>query len=195
MWHLLYNVLLIIASPIILAILFAKPRCRRGLRQRFGFSLPAIIPDSRPLIWVHAVSLGEVVAITPLVKALHARHPDHRFVVSTATETGRDATAQRLSGIAEHLYAPLDFPWSVARTVAHLQPVLYVFIETELWPNLLRHLAHVGVPTIMVNGRLSSRSYARQRWEPVTSFYWAIFRPLCLCLLHSSRMLQPLLSL
>ena len=195
MLYLLYNVLLVIASPIILAILFAKPRCRQGLRQRFGFSLPAIIPDSRPLIWVHAVSLGEVVAITPLVKALHARHPDHRFVVSTATETGRDAVEQRLAGIAEHLYAPLDFPWSVARTVAHLRPVLYVFIETELWPNLLRHLAHVGVPTIMVNGRLSSRSYARQQWEPVRSFYGAILRSLRLCLMQSDRDVERIISL
>ena len=195
MWHLLYNVLLVIASPIILAILFAKPRCRQGLRQRFGFSLPDIIPDSRPLIWLHAVSLGEVVAITPLVKALHARHPDHRFVVSTATETGRDAVEQRLAGIAEHLYAPLDFPWSVARTVAHLRPVLYVFIETELWPNLLRHLAHLSVPTIMVNGRLSSRSYARQQWEPVRSFYGIILRSLRLCLMQSDRDVERIISL
>ena len=195
MWYLLYNVLLVIASPIILAILFAKPRCRKGLRQRFGFSAPPISPDTRPLVWVHAVSLGEVVAITPLIKELHARHPEHRFVVSTATETGRDAVEQRLAGIAEHLYAPLDFPWSVARAVARLRPVLYVFIETELWPNLLRHLSNVGVPTIMVNGRLSSRSYARQQWEPVRSFYGAILRSLRLCLMQSDRDVERIISL
>src|SRR5215467_12455171 len=182
MWYLLYNVLLIIASPVILAILFAKPRCRRGLRQRFGLSLPVIIPDSRPLIWVHAVSLGEVVAITPLVKALHARHPDHRFVVSTATETGRDAVEQRLAGIAEHLYAPLDFPWAVASTIERLRPVLYVFIETELWPNLLRQLARRGVPAVMVNGRLSTKSYARQRRAPVRWLYEDMLRSLRACL-------------
>jgi 3-deoxy-D-manno-octulosonic-acid transferase len=195
MLYLLYNVLLVIASPIILAILFAKPRCRKGLRQRFGFSAPSITPDARPLVWVHAVSLGEVVAITPLVKELHARHPEHRFVVSTATETGRDAVEQRLAGIADPLYAPLDFPWSVTRTVAHLRPVLYVFIETELWPNLLRHLSNVGVPTIMVNGRLSSRSYARQQWEPVRSFYGAILRSLRLCLMQSDRDVERIISL
>ncbi|HZH48815.1 MAG TPA: glycosyltransferase N-terminal domain-containing protein, partial [Nitrospira sp.] len=64
MWYLLYNGLLVIASPVILAILLAKPRCRHGLTQRFGFSAPPIIPDARPLVWMHAVSLGEVVAIT-----------------------------------------------------------------------------------------------------------------------------------
>ena len=195
MWYLLYNGLLVMASPVILAILLAKPRCRQGLSQRFGFSVPSITRDARPLVWMHAVSLGEVVAITPLVKELHQRHPDHRFVVSTATETGRDAVEQRLAGIAEHLYAPLDFPWSVSRTVAHLRPALYVFIETELWPNLLRRLSNMGVPTIMVNGRLSSRSYARQQWEPVRSFYGAMLRTLRLCLMQSDRDVERIISL
>jgi 3-deoxy-D-manno-octulosonic-acid transferase len=68
MWNLFYNGLLIITAPVILLILLAKPRCRRGLSQRFGFSSPRITPDGRPLVWLHAVSLGEVVAITPLVK-------------------------------------------------------------------------------------------------------------------------------
>lgn len=195
MWYLFYNVLLVIASPVILAILLAKPRCRQGLRQRFGFSAPPINPDARPLVWMHAVSLGEVVAITPLVKELHRRHPDHRFVVSTATETGRDAVEQRLAGIAEHLYAPLDFPWSVSRTVAQLRPALYIFIETELWPNLLRHLSGLGVPTIMVNGRLSSSSYARQQWGPVRSFYGSMLRSLRLCLMQSDRDAERIISL
>ncbi|HET7438615.1 MAG TPA: 3-deoxy-D-manno-octulosonic acid transferase, partial [Nitrospira sp.] len=195
MWYLLYNGLLVIASPVILAILLAKPRCRQGLPQRFGFSAPPIIPDARPLVWMHAVSLGEVVAITPLVKELHRRHPDHRFVVSTATETGRDAVRQRLAGIAEHLYAPLDFPWSVSRAVARLRPALYVFIETELWPNLLRYLSNRGVPTIMVNGRLSSRSFARQQWWPVRSFYGAMLRSLRLCLMQSDRDAERIISL
>ena len=166
MWNVFYNGLLLLAAPVILAILLAKPRCRRGLAQRFGFSTPPVRPDGRPLIWMHAVSLGEVVAIAPLVRELHRRHPDYRFAVSTTTETGRDAVEQRLAGIAEHLYAPLDFPWAVARAVDRLQPALYVFIETELWPNLLRRLARRGVATIMVNGRLSTKPYARLRRTP-----------------------------
>jgi 3-deoxy-D-manno-octulosonic-acid transferase len=194
-WYFFYNVVLILASPVILALLLAKPRCRQGLSQRFGFSASPVSRDARPLVWMHAVSLGEVVAITPLVKELHRRHPDHRFVVSTATETGRDAVEQRLTGIAEHLYAPLDFPWSVSRTVAQLRPVLYIFIETELWPNLLRYLSSLGVPTIMVNGRLSSKSYARQQWGPVRSFYRSMLRSLRLCLMQSDRDAERIISL
>ena len=195
MWNVLYNGLLLLASPVIFALLLAKPRCRRGLSQRFGFTAPLLLSDHRPLIWMHAVSLGEVVAITPLVRELHRRHPDHRFAVSTATETGRDAVEQRLAGIAEHVYAPLDFPWAVSRTIDRLRPALYVFIETELWPNLLRQLSRRGVPAIMVNGRLSTKSYARQRRPPVRWLYESMLRSLSLCLMQSERDAERIISL
>ena len=195
MWNVLYNALLLLASPVIFVMLLAKPRCRRGLAQRFGFTAPGISPDQRPLIWMHAVSLGEVVAITPLVRELHRRHPGYRFAVSTATETGRDAVERRLAGIAEHVYAPLDFPWAVARTIDRLRPVLYVFIETELWPNLLHQLARRGVPAVMVNGRLSTKSYARQRRAPVRWLYEGMLRSLRLCLMQSDRDAERIISL
>jgi 3-deoxy-D-manno-octulosonic-acid transferase len=195
MWNLFYNGLLILASPVILALLLAKPRCRRGLPQRFGFITPRLAANHRPLIWLHAVSLGEVVAITPLVLELHRRHPDHRFAVSTATETGRDAVEQRLAGVAEHLYAPLDFPWAVSRTVERLRPALYVFIETELWPNLLLQLARRGVPAVMVNGRLSTKSYARLRRPPARWLYESILPLLRLCLMQSDRDVERIISL
>ncbi|HET7909343.1 MAG TPA: 3-deoxy-D-manno-octulosonic acid transferase [Nitrospira sp.] len=195
MWKLLYNGLLLLASPVILVLLLVKPRCRRGMPQRFGLTLPALSADQRPLIWMHAVSLGEVVAIAPLVRELQRRHPEHRFAVSTATETGRDAVEQRLAGVAEHLYAPLDFPWAVWRTIDRLRPVLYVFIETELWPNLLDQLARRGVPTVMVNGRLSTKSYARQRRAPVRWLYEGMLRSLRLCLMQSDRDVERIISL
>ncbi len=175
MWYLLYNFLLLLALPIILLVLLAKKRCRRGLLARLGLagfsglsgssgSQPEQ-PDTRdkPVIWVHAVSLGEVVAVVPLVQALRRRFPHDRLVVSTVTETGREAVEQRLKGVADHCYAPLDFPWVVARVVRLLNPRLFVFVETELWPNLLRTLHVRGVPAVMVNGRLSSRSFEGYR--------------------------------
>src|SRR5512146_755170 len=216
MWHILYNTLLLSASPVILAILLAKQRCRRGLPQRLGWGkgLSGIFgfsrrpdrqdeqdrPDrldqpNKPVIWVHAVSLGEAVAVTPLVKELHRRHPDHRFVVSTVTETGREAVEQRLTGVAEHLYAPLDFPWVVSRLVTRLRPVLYVFVETELWPNLLRELQRRGVPAVMVNGRFSTRSFARQQWGPVRAFYRTMLQRLSLCLMQSDRDVERIIAL
>ena len=164
MWYFVYNLLLIAASPIILLILLAKKRCRRGLSQRLGFADVARGTHSAmPVIWVHAVSLGEVVAAVPLVRDLHARRPNCRIIVTTVTETGREAVEQRLAGVAEHRYAPLDFPWAVSRIVDHLNPALFLFVETELWPNLLRAFSRRGVPSLLVNGRLSSNSFRGYR--------------------------------
>ncbi|TKB64579.1 MAG: 3-deoxy-D-manno-octulosonic acid transferase [Nitrospira sp.] len=215
MWRLFYNILLLALSPLIVAILLAKPRCRPGLPQRLGleegsFGLFRLFgfseqnkqnkPDqpnkpNQPVIWIHAVSLGEVVAVTPLVKELHSRHPAYRLVVSTVTETGREAVEQRLAGVAEHCYAPLDFPWVVSRFIERLQPTLYLFVETELWPNLLWQLRRHRVPTALVNGRLSSRSFARQQWAPVRSFYRTMLQTLSLCLMQSDRDVDRIVAL
>jgi len=198
MWRLLYNTLLILAMPIIVCILLAKKRCRRGLRDRFGLRIRPVLESSgerHPLIWIHAVSLGEVVAVTPLVKALHRNHPDHRLIVSTVTETGREAVEQRLAGVAEHRYAPLDVPWAVSRAIEQWQPVLYVFVETELWPNLLWTLRDRQVPAVLVNGRLSSRSFARQHVFGLRSFYRSVLRSLTLCLMQSERDVQRIVAL
>ena len=218
MWRFLYNSLLILAAPVVVCILLAKPRCRRGLLQRLGlengwfgwFSLSGLSgslgqdkpnkpdePDrpNKPVIWVHAVSLGEVVAAAPLVKELHKSHPDFRIVVTTVTETGREAVEQRLAGAAEHRYAPLDFPWVVSSTVERLRPVLYVFVETELWPNLLWILQARGIPAVLVNGRLSSRSFRRQDLPLLRSFYRSILQSLALCLMQSDRDAQRIVAL
>ena len=216
MWRLFYNIVLLVVSPVIVAVLLAKRRCRRGLLQRLGLqnslsglsglSGPSCRPDQpdrpnepdrldRPVIWIHAVSLGEVVAVTPLVIELHRRHPECRLVVSTVTETGREAVEQRLAGVADHCYAPLDFPWVVSRFIEQLQPCLYLFVETELWPNLLWHLRRRGVPAALVNGRLSTKSFARQQWAPVRSFYRAMLQTLSLCLMQSDRDVDRIIAL
>lgn len=226
MWRFLYNSLLFLTSPVIISVLLAKRRCRRGLAQRLGMEdrlfglfcwsrlsrwtgsreLNPNKPDKpdkpnkpdeqeRPLIWVHAVSLGEVVAAAPLVKELHRRHPDYRYIVTTVTETGREAVEERLAGVAEHRYAPLDFPWVVARMVARVQPVLYLFVETELWPNLLWAFERRGIPAVLVNGRLSSRSFARQDLPVIRSFYRSVLHTLDRCLMQSARDAQRVVAL
>ena len=173
MWKFLYNLGLLLAAPVIVGVLVAKPRCRRGFLQRMGWQMHPSdrVKDARPLIWVHAVSLGEAVAAVPLVKALHERHPDYRYIVTTVTDTGREAVEQRLEGVAEHRYAPMDFSWAVTGMVDRLRPALYLFVETELWPNLLWTLRDRRIQTILVNGRLSSRSFRRQDIAGIRSLY------------------------
>ncbi len=189
MWKLLYNIGLLIAAPVIVGMLVAKPRCRRGFLQRMGWETPPSdrLRDSRPLVWVHAVSLGEAVAAVPLVKALHERHPDYRYIVTTVTDTGREAVEQRLAGVAEHRYAPMDFSWAVTGTVDRLRPVVYLFVETELWPNLLWTMRDRGIPAILVNGRLSSRSFRRQDIVGIRTLYRSVLRSITLCLMQSDR--------
>ncbi|MBH0202650.1 MAG: 3-deoxy-D-manno-octulosonic acid transferase [Nitrospira sp.] len=197
MWKFLYNIGLLLAAPVIVAVLLAKPRCRPGFFQRMGWQDHSSNGggSSQPLIWIHAVSLGEVVAAAPLVKALYERHPEYRYIVTTVTETGREAVEQRLGGIAEHRYAPLDFSWAVAGMVRRLRPLLYVFVETELWPNLLWTLRKQDVPSVLVNGRLSSRSFGRQDLPLIRSFYRSILQTLTLCLMQSDRDRQRIVAL
>lgn len=197
MWYLLYNSLLLLVSPVILCVLLAKQRCRRGLPQRLGL-LPEQPRGAAPAptcIWIHAVSLGEVVAVAPLVRELRRRYPEARLVVSTVTETGREAVEQRLEGLAEHRYAPLDFPWVVNQTIDLLRPNLYVFVETELWPNLLRSLRRRNIPSILVNGRLSTRSFERQRLPLIRDFYRTMLNMISCCLMQSERDAQRMVEL
>jgi 3-deoxy-D-manno-octulosonic-acid transferase len=218
MWKLLYNIGLILAAPVIVCVLLAKPRCRPGLAQRLGFEnglcgLSGLFgvgkrnqPDQpnkrdepnkpdKPVIWVHAVSLGEAVAAAPLVKALHARHPEYRYIVTTVTETGREVVEQRLAGVAEHRYAPLDLPWVVAGMIDRLRPALYLFVETELWPNLLWTLRDRQVPVVLVNGRLSSRSFRRQDVGGIRELYRSVLQSISLCLMQTDRDRQRIVAL
>jgi 3-deoxy-D-manno-octulosonic-acid transferase len=141
------------------------------------------------------VSLGEVVAVAPLVRDLRGRYPEARLIVSTVTETGREAVAQRLEGVAEHRYAPLDFPWVVNQVIDRLKPTLYVFVETELWPNLLRSLRRRDIPSILVNGRLSTRSFERQRLPVIRGFYRTMLNMISCCLMQSERDAERMIEL
>lgn len=158
----LYNLLLVLASPFILALLLAKKRCRPGLRQRLGWlpeGLAVQWGDGRT-IWVHAVSMGEATAAVPLVQQLKAHYPDFRIVVSTVTETGRETVLRWLDGQAEHLYFPLDFRRTVRSVLDAVRPRLIIIVETELWPNFLREAAARRIPVVLANGRLSTDSFA-----------------------------------
>jgi 3-deoxy-D-manno-octulosonic-acid transferase len=132
-----------------------------NLRERLGLGRHE--PPAGPCLWIHAVSVGEVIAAEPLVQGLHEMWPDMPLVVSTVTETGARVVRERYDGIARHRYLPLDFPGAARRVIASLQPRFVICMETELWPNLLRALAARRVPTMIANGRLSDRSYHRYR--------------------------------
>jgi 3-deoxy-D-manno-octulosonic-acid transferase len=116
---------------------------------------------TQPIILVHAVSVGETLAVQPLVQRLHDDARTHRLIISTTTETGQAVARRRFADQAQVIYFPLDFGFSVRRTLDKIVPSLVLIAETEIWPNFLRICSQRGLPVILVNGRISDRSFAR----------------------------------
>jgi len=126
--------------------------------ERFGLG-DALAPDALTF-WVHAVSMGEVQAALPLVKALRGRYPRARVVVTTTTPTGSDRVVQALGREVVHRYVPYDLPGAVRRFLDRVRPDVVLLMETELWPNILHQCRRRGVPVLLANARLSERSAA-----------------------------------
>jgi 3-deoxy-D-manno-octulosonic-acid transferase len=134
-----------------------------SLGQRLGFLPISVNIDAEPSIWVHAVSVGEVLTTRALVEDLKQAYPHLRLFLSTTTDTGQQLARTRVPQADGTFYCPFDLPWAVRRTLDRLQPVLLVMVETEIWPTLLRECRVRGVRTVIVNGRISARSYPRYR--------------------------------
>lgn len=138
-----------------------QPAYRRGWSNRFGLAYPA--RRAGPLVWIHAVSVGETMAARPLVEGLLAARPDHRVLLTHMTPTGIE-TGERLFGDrVDRCLLPYDMPHAVAAFLRHYRPVAGVLMETELWPNLVAAADARGMPLALVNARLSPRSLAKAR--------------------------------
>ena len=138
----------------LLVRLWRRPTYRQRLRERFGF-IPRL---GGPVLWLHAVSVGESQAAVPLVRALRARYPDWTVLVSTTTPTGAANVRRTLGEQVVHAYMPYDLLDCVHRFLARCNAAVLVVVETELWPNLLHACGARGVPMIMASARLSARS-------------------------------------
>ena len=137
---------------------------RAGLTQRLG-GIPDRASD-KPCIWIHAVSVGELLQIRPLLLALQEKHPDLEPVITYTTKTAAEI-AHRDFGEYYHCYSPIDLSWVVAKFFRRLNPRLLILVELELWPNWLMHAKRKGVPVLLANGRISEKSfrnYRRFKW-------------------------------
>lgn len=155
----LYSLLIRCAAPIAFAVvLWRGVRDRgywQGLGERFALGAPA---GGSPTLWVHAVSLGEVSAAAPLVRALRAKYRELPLVLTTATPTGRARAQALFGGDVEVRFLPYDTPGAVARFLSRIRPRLAVIMETELWPNLFEECRRRQVPLLLASARLSDRS-------------------------------------
>jgi len=159
---LLYDLIYVIVFIFYAPVLAARGKLHRGYRMRFG-AIDADIERRLALkknIWLHAVSVGEVLAIIDIIRRLKKRFPAHGIVLSTVTKTGFDMARQRLDAEDIVLFAPMDLSWVVKRFIRAIQPKVYIAAETEIWPNLYRCLHEARVPIAQVNGRISDKSYA-----------------------------------
>jgi 3-deoxy-D-manno-octulosonic-acid transferase len=165
--YVIYSVLIVaffaVMSP---SLLYQALRYRKyigSLPQRLGYLPISFNLDSEHSIWIHAVSVGEVLTARALLPELRERYPKLRLFLSTTTMTGQQIARNNLQYVDEVFYFPLDFAFIVNRTLKLVRPRLFIMMETEIWPNLLRACDRAGVKTMLVNGRISSRSYPRYR--------------------------------
>jgi 3-deoxy-D-manno-octulosonic-acid transferase len=171
----LYNIILflaaIIIAPYYLIIIIFRGKYRKSIIPKLGGRQEKIINSLKgnKRVWIHAVSVGEVTAATPIVAALKNNNQDIDIIFSTSTETGQEMARNLVSGVSAFIYFPLDFPFVVRKVIRQVRPDIFVMVETELWPNFLEICKKEGVKTLMVNGRISPRSYGKYL---LTGFFW-----------------------
>lgn len=167
-YSLFFSLGVLLTAPYYLWRLRGKTFSAADWRERFGFlpqrfDQPSRQPTDSGTIWVHAVSVGETLAVAPLVQELQKRYPKRRLFLSHVTPAGRRAGESRLPGVSGQFYLPLDWNWSVRRAIKRIRPALLLLVETELWPNLLRAAHDFGSRVVLVNARLSDRSFRGYR--------------------------------
>ena len=164
---------LVVGAPWWLWKMATTHKYREGLAERLGQMHPFPGRSGRPVLWLHAVSVGEVLAVSRLVGELERALPEFELLISTTTRTGQDLARQRF-GAERVFYCPLDLPWAVRDSLNALKPQMLILAETELWPNLLSGCFRRSIPVAVVNARISDRSWPRYRflrrlWRPFLS--------------------------
>jgi len=168
--HVLYNILavliVLLATPVFIMRLIREQGFGRRLRQSFGL-LPS--RDMEPVaqkdcIWLHAASVGEIVAASPIIKEIRQAFPEKPVLVSVVTATGYAMARRIITDVDSIIYFPLDLPFISYSVVKRIRPSVFMMVETELWPNFIKALRHFSVPVMMVNGRISDKSVGRYRY-------------------------------
>ncbi|MGD0336694.1 MAG: 3-deoxy-D-manno-octulosonic acid transferase [Candidatus Omnitrophota bacterium] len=187
----LYDLIFLLVALFYLPVYILRKKFHPGFIMRLGF-LPKGLSLHRP-IWIHAVSVGEVMAVKGLIEGLRSSYPEKRIVISTVTSTG-NKIARSIAKEGDFVtYLPFDISFIVRKVIRRLNPALFIIAETELWPNLISCLDRNGIPAITVNGRISDSSFAG--YLSVKFFIRPIFRKIKLFCVQSQRDKERLLLL
>ncbi|MEN6623638.1 MAG: glycosyltransferase N-terminal domain-containing protein [Smithella sp.] len=173
--YILYNIILLLAAVLAIPYYFFKMvitgKYRKSLIPKLGGRQARILANLKNAarVWLHAVSVGEVTAAAPIVACLKKMRPDVEIIFSTSTETGQEMAQRLVKGVDAFIYFPLDIPVVVRKMIRLAKPDIFTMVETELWPNFLKTCQNYDVKVLMVNGRISPRSYGKYRQ---TKFFW-----------------------
>lgn len=184
-----YSLLLLLSMLFTIPAYLIRYRLKRGeplrLLCRLGLRLPQSPGDDRPSLWIHAVSVGEVLSLQRLVEVIKERRPGWRIYLSTLTATGMQMAREKLPAVDRLFYVPLDFRWSVCRFFRILKPDLFVLAESEFWPNLLRCAGRHCSGVFLINGRISPKS--ARRYRRVKPLIKKVLKPVDLFLVQTQR--------
>lgn len=165
--YLLYNLIMIVSGLFLLPYYWfyglRHGRSHRSIRERLGLYTPEQLAQfEHQIVWIHAASVGEARAVFPLLAAIRKKYPQAKLLMTNMTENGH-AIAKSHPEIDICLFPPFDVPWSVKKALQQIKPAVILIAETELWPNFCQQASNFNVPLILVNGRISDRSYSRYR--------------------------------
>jgi 3-deoxy-D-manno-octulosonic-acid transferase len=185
MLSLLYNFLLVVGMvlslPITIVSALTFEKRQKTILKRLGIGFCPNRFSRRP-VWLHAISVGEILSAIPLAQSLKSRFPDYPLVVSASTHTGLEIAKKRLSKTCDAIFLfPYDFIWSVKKMINGINPAIFILFESDIWPNFLFEMKKRGIPVLFVNGRISPRSF--KRYKKISFFMvWALsnFSRLCM---------------
>lgn len=188
----IYTFLLYLIAPLIVLRLYYKgrrlPAYRARIGERFSVGVKGLSPTD---VWLHGVSLGEMVAATPLIEALLAR--GERVLITTMTPTGSQYVSKQFAGRVQHQYLPYDLPWCLRRFFSQIHARVGIIMETEIWPNMIHMAKQHHIPLMIVNARLSDRAY--QRYQQVRFIFKPILNELTAILAQSDQDAQRFIAL
>lgn len=150
------------ALPIVLWQRFRFGKYKNSLSQRLGLRLPSFMKqEGEKVIWIHTISMGETRAVIPFFQKLKIEYPNAKIVVSSITETGHQEAKKSMPGADVHFYLPLDFSWVMKKLMRRIKPDVVVLIESDFWYQFLLQAKKMGAKTLLINGKLSERSFRR----------------------------------
>jgi 3-deoxy-D-manno-octulosonic-acid transferase len=166
-----YSIGLAVALPTLGPVLLIKEKARAGLAQKLGLlpqSFKSSLSLNKETVWFHAVSVGEFTAVLPFIELFHRRYPHKHIAISTTTKTGNVLARERAGHFASVFYFPFDLPWVVTKVLGVVRPSIVFMVETELWPCFTDECYKRNIPLVILNGRMSPRSFrSYSLWRPI----------------------------